>query len=158
MLSPKLVMIYLWFTYATYDLLMQILLTYITHDLLVFYLWFSYDIYLCFTYDLLMTTYLTYDLLVIYLWITFDYLMIPLWFPYDLLPPMITLWQGIDLVWKGVMPWPGPGTEDSVMPDSDLLQCWALLPAVSSLAVIPTWGCKIDLPTDNCCPGLGGIH
>jgi hypothetical protein len=56
------------------------------------------------------------------------------------------------------MPGLGPGTEDSVTPDSELLHCWALLPAVSSLAVIPTWGCKIDLPTDNCWPGLEGIH
>ncbi len=52
------------------------------------------------------------------------------------------------------MPWPGPGTEDSVTPDSDLQQsrCWALLPAVSSLTVMPKWTCPA---TDT---GLGGIH
>ncbi len=41
MLSPKLLMIYLWFTYSIYDLLMQIMFTYITHDLLMIYLWFT---------------------------------------------------------------------------------------------------------------------
>ncbi len=79
------------FTKVTYDFKQIIFtFTYITHDLLVIYWWFTYDIYLCFTNDLLMTTYLTYDLLVIYLWFTFDYLMITLWFTYDLL--MIDLW------------------------------------------------------------------
>ncbi len=54
------------------------------------------------------------------------------------------------------MPGPGPGTdsEDSVTPDSDLQQtrCWALLPAVSSLTVMPKLTCPM---TDT---GLRGIH
>ena len=53
-------------------------------------------------------------------------------------------------------PVPGPVTEDSqaVMPDSDLQQslCWALLPAVSSLTVMP----KLTCPTTD--TGLGSIH
>ncbi len=44
-----------------------------------------------------------------------------------------------------MLPVPGPGTEDSVTSDSDLQQslslCWALLPAVSSLTVIPLLTC-----------------
>ena len=53
-----------------------------------------------------------------------------------------------------MLPVPGPGTEDSVTPDSDLQQslCWALLPAVSSLTVMP----KLTCPTTD--TGLGGIH
>jgi hypothetical protein len=43
------------------------------------------------------------------------------------------------------VPGPGPGTEDSVTSDSDLQQslsrCWALLPAVSSLTVMPQSTC-----------------
>ena len=55
-----------------------------------------------------------------------------------------------------MLPVPGPGTEDSVTSDSDLQQslsrCWALLPAVSSLTVMP----KLTCPTTD--TGLGGIH
>jgi hypothetical protein len=55
-----------------------------------------------------------------------------------------------------MLPVPGPGTEDSVTSDSDLQQslslCWGLLPAVSSLTVMPQLTC---LTTDT---GLGGIH
>lgn len=44
-----------------------------------------------------------------------------------------------------MLPVPGPGTEDSVTSDSDLQQslsrCWALLPAVSSLTVMPQLTC-----------------
>ena len=72
--SPKLLMIYLWFTYTTYDLLMIYL--WFTYDLLMiylsylFYLWFTYDllmIYLLFTYVRYLHVFdkVTYDLLMI---------------------------------------------------------------------------------------------
>jgi hypothetical protein len=65
-----------------------------------------------------------------------------------------------------MLPVPGPGTEDSVTPDSDLQQslCWALLPAVSSLTVMPQLTCpttdrhsfqvepKIPWPLTSSCP------
>ena len=41
-----LLMINLWSTYSTYDLLMQIMFTCMTYDLLMMYLWFTYDLLL----------------------------------------------------------------------------------------------------------------
>ena len=84
----NLLMINLWSTYSTYDLLMQIMFTCMTYDLLMMYLWFTYDlllIYLYFTYILLM-------IYLYYLWLTYanHVHLYHLWFTYDLL--MMYIW------------------------------------------------------------------
>jgi hypothetical protein len=85
MLYRMLLMIYLWFTYSTYELLMNINNTYNTYNLLIVYLWFTYNvlmIYLWFTYFSLIITYFTYNLLILYLLFTYIVLIIYLWFTY----------------------------------------------------------------------------
>ncbi len=102
-------MIYLWFTYYTYELLMKIKNTYNIYDLLRNYLGITYDllmIYLWFTYlslmIMIMMTYVTYNLLICYLWMTYFLLMIYLWFTYDLLITLITVLMELFLLMNSI--------------------------------------------------------
>ncbi len=76
----NLLMINLWSTYSTYDLLMQnhvhLYDLWFTYDVLMIYLWLTFDLlifYLYFTYDLLIqpVAYLCKSWLMIYLWFTY---------------------------------------------------------------------------------------
>ena len=77
-------MIHLWFTYDL--LIIYLKFTYITYDLLMIQFYFTYDllmIYLWWTYDSLVS-------LMIYLCLTYNLLMIDVWFTCD--TPMIYSW------------------------------------------------------------------